>query len=560
MEAMTIMGMAASQARFLGLTARKSNVEYQGQQINQQRTSLSNESANLYNQMMELTVPTPPSTNDFYTTVYTLDNSQDGYATDDYTIANTVKTYNGENQYRVTLSHNVETRVGQQATYKTAKRNVYAKDNSYYELNFTNNNFTTSVLLSTKENGLYPYKNQTKVTSYKLDDTKLTAGVYKLSKEACANDNYTKPAGWDDLSAEQKEAFAQNGCYFYKDENDNVIKFSQDYGKVPEGWPECDELVDASFNEQGQLTNDVKGNQVYKMTAEQVENCNEPGLTPDQKTEFANGCYFYKNEDGNYVFSATYRSIPEGWGEEYSAPKKADSYYVADKTETTGRTLDVADNRFYKLESDYFEYNEATGEITENYPLPTGFKEWFEYLDDNTLKQEIINGGCYFYKDSKGGFYFLSNNDFDKLNTDDDAHAGENIYLGTSRTYKQTYTTQVDARLEQSSNGRFSSITISNNSDYPAILQGAQFNITAKREYDENAYKDAFNDYEYEKAQYEKAISDINAKTEVIQNQDQQLELRLQQLNTEQNAISTEMDSVSKVIEDNVEKTFKVFA
>ena len=59
---------------------------------------------------------------------------------------------------------------------------------------------------------------------------------------------------------------------------------------------------------------------------------------------------------------------------------------------------------------------------------------------------------------------------------------------------------------------------------------------------------------------YNKAISDINAQTEIIQNEDQQLELRLQQLNTEQNAISTEMDSVSKVIEDNVEKTFKVFA
>ena len=36
------MGMAASQARFLGLTARKTNVEYEGQQINQQRTRLIN--------------------------------------------------------------------------------------------------------------------------------------------------------------------------------------------------------------------------------------------------------------------------------------------------------------------------------------------------------------------------------------------------------------------------------------------------------------------------------------------------------------------------------------
>lgn len=38
------MGMSDSQARFLSLTARKTNVEYEGQQINQQRTTLSNES------------------------------------------------------------------------------------------------------------------------------------------------------------------------------------------------------------------------------------------------------------------------------------------------------------------------------------------------------------------------------------------------------------------------------------------------------------------------------------------------------------------------------------
>ena len=81
------MGMAASQARFLGLTARKSNVEYQVQQINQQRTSLANESAGLYNQMMELTVPTPPSVNSFAKTVYVLEDSS-GSNTDNYSIAN----------------------------------------------------------------------------------------------------------------------------------------------------------------------------------------------------------------------------------------------------------------------------------------------------------------------------------------------------------------------------------------------------------------------------------------------------------------------------------------
>ena len=74
------MGMAASQARFLGLTARKTNTEYEGQQINQQRTTLGNQSANYYNQLLGMTVPVPPSVADYTKTVYTfsdgaLDNS-----------------------------------------------------------------------------------------------------------------------------------------------------------------------------------------------------------------------------------------------------------------------------------------------------------------------------------------------------------------------------------------------------------------------------------------------------------------------------------------------------
>jgi len=65
------MGMAASQARFLGLTARQNNVEFEGQQINQERTMLSNQSANYYNDLLGMTVPVPPSVDSFTKTVYT---------------------------------------------------------------------------------------------------------------------------------------------------------------------------------------------------------------------------------------------------------------------------------------------------------------------------------------------------------------------------------------------------------------------------------------------------------------------------------------------------------
>ena len=59
------MGMAASQARYLALTARKTNTEYEGQQINQARTALANQSANLFNRLLNTEVPNPPKTTDY---------------------------------------------------------------------------------------------------------------------------------------------------------------------------------------------------------------------------------------------------------------------------------------------------------------------------------------------------------------------------------------------------------------------------------------------------------------------------------------------------------------
>ena len=73
------MGMAASQARYLGLTARKTNVEYEGQQINQARTALGNQSAALWNQMLGLSVPTVPSITDYTTLTYSFNDGINNY-------------------------------------------------------------------------------------------------------------------------------------------------------------------------------------------------------------------------------------------------------------------------------------------------------------------------------------------------------------------------------------------------------------------------------------------------------------------------------------------------
>ena len=87
----------------------------------------------------------------------------------------------------------------------------------------------------------------------------------------------------------------------------------------------------------------------------------------------------------------------------------------------------------------------------------------------------------------------------------------------------------------------------------------AIYAVSTSTETDDAAYEDAMNQYRYNMEVYEKKIADINAKTEKIQEQDRTLELKLRQLDTEQEALQTEMEAVQKVIQKNIESTFKTF-
>ncbi len=78
------MGMAASQARYIQLTARKSNCEYEGQQINQARTNLANEVAGLFNRMLDLELPEVPSTADYTTEQYSYSDGNTDYYIDSW--------------------------------------------------------------------------------------------------------------------------------------------------------------------------------------------------------------------------------------------------------------------------------------------------------------------------------------------------------------------------------------------------------------------------------------------------------------------------------------------
>ncbi len=318
------MGMAASQARFLGLTARKTNTEYEGQQVNQQRTALSNESAGLFNQMLTLNVPVPPSATDYYKMRYT-----------------------------------------------------YQQSGQNYE-----------------------------IINYSASSTK--AGAYDVTvRTAYDIVNYADMVYNDDPGKLKQTLFAQTGT-------DGKTSYYMKFGASPTQYT----LLGPNVNEK----------------------------LSEQKSAPADTKYFSYSRDGV-------------------------NHYM-----TEAEVLNKATELGYD-------------------GIMSGYRQ------DN------------------------------------------------SKQVKDT--TYVGVQLVSDGSGKFNYIT---------LPDGTQFALNLEQISDDEGYQKAMQQYNYKKMTYDKTISDINAKTEIIQQQDRTLELRLKQLDTEQEALQTEMEAVKKVIDKNVESTFKTFA
>ena len=434
------MGMAASQARYLALTARKTNTEWEGQQINQARTALANQSANLFNRLLGLEVPNAPKTTDYTELQYSYKD--------------------GEN----------ESVLESWQQLSSADPNYNYIVNSYYYANV----YTGSKKLL--ENPQVQTKGEVTINDFKDQNPQVTYN---------ANDNtYTI------TTADGK---------------------SQTYSAIKN--------VESDTKLKNALTDFETAKDMAK--ADGV-------LTTD-------GVFGYQDSNGTWHFFLE---------NEIAEPKDYSTVYVPSY---------VGNSKLTELNELTVDQAAELAQILKDCK-DSSMQDYLSFDNDGNL---IYNGEGIYSFDMQGKTYFTTEKDLynsmqTQYNYDKPIDVQEKLAYYNASYIKTKIEQTNHALLETDNNGRFKSVKFDNNS--------VVYDLNVETVTDEAAYKDAMNEYNYKKEQYEKTIADINAKTSIIQQEDRTLELRLKQLDTEQNALATEMDAVKKVIKDNVEKTFKTFS
>lgn len=654
------MGMAASQARYLALVARKSNCEFEGQQINQARLNLSNQSANLFNQMLGLNVPTPPSTQDYTKVQYSFSDGVNNVTMDSWKqLGTSDENYN----YVVTYHYNSNVYTGAQkkmndpqvqfstvgtstdinalkaATSRlTSTSSAYSKIQEDYDK--LKANLESAKKAATEADDAYniaktamqkaeaerdaalqayrqaqtarsDYENssdyQTIKTNYENANTKLnnektaaatlanySSGSTQGSSTKISKDgnnyviNNTTYKAYDEIENEEQRTaireainkLTEEGALdigfstanVYYDETTNSIAFAKDIenavtkttdtdiplyttgeaGSILTKASEYDTNI-ASYTadlNQAKLSYDAASAQLQELSdaeskAKSTADLAESTLTEANKTLVST--YSTKlTTDANLTSAQTaldeFEATNKTTIEEYNAAKEA--YDGLQTPEYIGNCkLTLLETLTSDQEAELKQVVQDMKAQGIDADINNCFDEDSNYIGG--VYQFTLNGKTYY--SSLEGLYNSNNSGTGPNHID-----GQSSLAYYNASYVSTKIEDTKkALLETDSNGRFTSIRLEDDT--------IQFTLNAETITDDAAYQDAMNQYYYENAQYDKMVQDINAKTSLIQQEDQQLELRLKQLDTEQNALSTEIDAVSKVVKDNVEKSFKTF-
>lgn len=539
------MGMSASQARLLSLEARQSNLEYQGQQINQERTILSQQCTALYNSLLSMTVPTPPSTTDFTTVQYS---GQDGATK--FTLG-TVTPENGG-------TYNVE--------IQYAKNGTALKGGSFANvITYNVPEYLTGTAVDTK------YTTPTTISYFKSEDEVQSPEIgseyfddqeimHSVLNETEAND--FKGAEFYYFSA---KGFVKAENYEKAKELGNGVAYvATTIGEVNKKYPEYDwsEYKSPTGDENKLVHEDYTYNQTQ---ASYVEG----GIT---KEEFDNNTYYDKN--GNKI---DFKSLGEAVGKDsdgkyvYAMPSgaiKYDPYGEATSVKNPEYNEDQAKQGTMVDKSVVQEFSEDV--------LGTSYEEALKAIANSYPEYKNTSGGpdadkiaktfSVIFKTNAAGTqvpYIIKTADYNQKKQMSGANGNNQIEIFSieaNGSYKDSIQTK-GCKLTFDTSGRISEVAIPvTDAEGKETGKYNTIKLEASTVTDENAYKDAYAEFEYNTYLYDQKNKEINAKTEVIQQEDRNLELKLQRLDNERTQIKTEIEAVKKVITDNIESSYKTFS
>ena len=492
------MGMSASQARFLMLTARKNNVEFEGQQINQQRTTLSNESASYYSQLCNMVVPTPPSIDDFTKVSYTFD---------DGALTNTITTMIAKNDGKFSISY-IQQWQDDYSIVSASSSMVSKNLAGEYKVGpsvLRQLGVGGGVIGTTFEGKPIKYNSEGKAY---IEETREVPSTEECSEEEIANFRFAMSDGKNVENSVPVYKYAQgdeqSGFYTIDDdgnktpldnitEDDLIIYLYVESGDSPDT-----AIIYVAKDENGKYQKESKTEETYNRYLTEAElgsvsSFDDPylsSLTPEQIYSLLEQEEYYR-----VMLNEKY----------FHDPGSDQQWYVRYVQDSVKKTYVPF---FYNME----EVQNAS------YPADGGFANGninCYSVGSSTKTKEVINALGSVEKDITGRYISLI-----------------------------LYKTDENGNITKDANG---------NDVF------TQYSLVTNTSTDEDAYNDAMNKYNYAQYQYDQKVQEINSKIEVVQQQDKSLELELKQLDTEENAISTEMEAVKKVISKNVESSFKTF-
>lgn len=623
------MGMAASSLRFAQLTARKNQVEFEGQQINQQRLTLSQKSSAIYNDMLTKQVPTAPDPSQFTKIVYKFNN---GGGTS--SILNLAKKTSGAYNYNITYKRPKTTNTLSKSSFSnvgfSSQIGVTGQDKTtadYYARTATINGVpynlslvggnTAAERLQTYKSTLETYQNMktieeqiSSLSSKKATDTVSSSTQQNIKSALGLDITSTDPTERNSI---EKALFGETGQGGLCVENPYPEKIDLSMTDYPSGTDKeaqqaaynmavalgitgksdatlktdltpsnmnavLNNIISDNDNMSGNLkavlTGSESGNSLtdewsFATGADSNKNVTQndiinkfSGLNELARTELANLLAQYAKDGSNSNIDDKYKVLStdytnhdkyENYGQAANSLYSIANGDSADETVTNEQmiamleellkeTSKTEDGKTYQSSGDY-----KTGEVDpafvqyQSSVATPGIQNvgegqiLYEYADDNGEK-------CYMYVS-------VDNILDDKSNTYADS---VQIYENSLNYLDGEYETeQQDANVIMSEDGQVVKITFADGTVVaPEIVT----------EMDDAAYDQAMVEYEYKKEVYDKEMNDANAKVKIIQAQDQKLEVRLKQLDTEQKAIQTEIDAVKSVRDKAIESSFKTFS